>query len=124
MNTLGPHDVIWINLKVLSRLPPYHRINAQNELFYIEPYHWFGGIWRFFRGDNRHWTIKRIDDLIQKARTICQAQNEKPKIKKAMMEHLRACTAGLNNLKETYAKDVTTTASIDRILDKVEKLVV
>ena len=129
-NTLSPSDVIWINLKILSMLPPYHRLNAQNELFYIEKVSYFSGIWRYFRGDNRNWTIKRLDDLIQKCEAHLQnhldQQQKKPKTRKTsnMREHLKKARSGLLNLQETYARDVTTTASIGRLLDKIDALIV
>ena len=29
-------DNLWINLKILGKLPPYSKLNTQHDLFYIE----------------------------------------------------------------------------------------
>ena len=116
-------DVVWINLKVLSKIPPYHRINTQNELFYIEKNSFWSpsSLWRFFRGDNRELAIKRIDDLIEKA-TVLLDKIQAESVYKHLLQHLRQAENGLLNLKKTYGDDFTTNASIDRLLDKVHSL--
>ena len=60
-------DNLWINLKILSKLPPYAKLNTQHELFYIEynSFFSFTSIKRMIRGDNRSIAIKRIDKLVK-----------------------------------------------------------
>ena len=116
-------DVVWINLKVLAKIPPYHRINTQNELFYIEKNTlWHpSSLWRFFRGDNRELAIKRIDDLIEKA-TVMLEKVTPESVYENLLQHLRNAENGLVNLQKTYVDDFTTNASIDRLLDKIHSL--
>ncbi len=116
-------DTIWINLKVLARLPPYHRINTHNELFQVEKNTlWHpAALWRFLRGDNRELAIKRIDDLIEKAMVLSDKIANGPMAPRLLL-HLRDAKQGLLNLKKTYLGDLTAQASLDRLLDKIESL--
>ena len=108
-------DNLWINLKILSKLPPYAKLNTQHELFYIEynSFFSFTAIKRMIRGDNRSIAIKRIDKLVKDS---IDALNDDSTIK----THLEGAMYGLENLKKTYSNDITTIASIDRIIDKIK----
>jgi len=116
-------DAIWINLKILAKLPPFHRLNTQNELFYIESNTiWYpASVLRWLRGDNRVLSIKRIDELICKGSELLKKMEDKEK--ENMLTHLIESRNGLNNLKQTYESDLTIIASIDRLLDKIHVLV-
>ena len=108
-------DNLWINLKILSKLPPHAKLNTQHELFYIEYNSLFSftSIKRMIRGDNRTIAIKRIDKLVKDS---VDALNNDPTIK----THLEGAMYGLENLKKTYSNDITIIASIDRIIDKIK----
>jgi hypothetical protein len=108
-------DNLWINLKILSKLPPYAKLNTQHELFYIEYNSLFSftSIKRMIRGDNRSIAIKRIDKLVKES---IEVLNNDSTIK----THLEGAMYGLENLKKTYSNDITTIASIDRIIDKIK----
>ena len=108
-------DNLWINLKILSKLPPHAKLNTQHELFYIEYNSSFSftAIKRMIRGDNRSIAIKRIDKLVKDS---IDALNDDSTIK----THLEGAMYGLENLKKTYSNDITTIASIDRIIDKIK----
>jgi hypothetical protein len=116
-------DVVWINLKVLARIPPYHRLNTHNELFYIEKNSLWNpvALWRFFRGDNREAAIKRIDDLVEKA-TVMLDKITVNHVYRKLVDHLVGAKQGLQNLQKTYLEDLTMTASIERLLDKIENV--
>ena len=116
-------DTVWINLKILAQLPPYCRINTQNELFSIERETW-AFFTRWLRGDHRGLTIKRVDDLISKGRALLfeYKLQRKKKEYKNMITHLSNSSKGLLQLKKTYENDYTALASIDRILDKIEEV--
>jgi len=108
-------DNLWINLKILSKLPPYAKLNTQHELFYIEYNSLFSftSIKRMIRGDNRSIAIKRIGKLVKDS---IEALNDDSTIK----THLEGAMYGLENLKKTYSNDITTIASIERIIDKIK----
>lgn len=108
-------DNLWINLKILSKLPPHVKLNTQHELFYIEYNSLFSftSIKRMIRGDNRSIAIKRLDKLVKDS---IEALTSDSTIK----THLEGAIYGLENLKKTYSNDITTIASIDRIIDKIK----
>jgi len=116
-------DIIWINLKILGKIPPYHRINTQNELFYIEKNSIWNpvSLWRFFRGDHRALAVKRIDKLIEEASQLLNNIHLNEEHVR-LLDHLRQAAAGLENLKQTYEEDMTTKASIERLLDKISNI--
>ena len=65
-------DILWINLKILSKLPTQAKLNTSNDLFYIEKSSFYNptSIWRMIRGDSRYMTIKKIDQVIEKASLV------------------------------------------------------
>ena len=71
-------DNLWINLKILSKLPPYAKLNTQHELFYIEYNSLFSftSIKRMIRGDNRSIAIKRIDKLVKESIEVLNNDKE------------------------------------------------
>lgn len=113
-------DVVWINLKILAKLPPYARLNTKNALFAIEPNNsWSTSfLWRFIRGDNRQDALKRIDDLVKSAYEL-HGTLEDERDRESLLDHLRGAIGGMMGMKKTYEHDVQTIASIDRLLDKV-----
>lgn len=117
------NDNVWINLKVLSQLPAFAKLNTFHELFYIEKPTFYNpiGLWRMLRGDNRQLTIKRIDGLIEKAELVIKSfQNTA--IENNLKDHLKESIKGINNLKKTYEEDPTTIAALERLLDKINQL--
>jgi hypothetical protein len=123
MYSIDRKDVIWINLKVLSKIPPFHRLNTQNELFYIESNSFFhpAFLLRWVRGDNRILTVKRIDELISKsAEMIDRLDGESVK---SLKQHLTDSQRGLINMKQTYEGDITIISSIERLIDKIATIV-
>ena len=113
-------DSLWINLKVLGKLPPFAKLNTYSELFYIETPKFYKptSLWRMLRGDSRHLAIKRINGLIEKATFELAKQKNKN-----LINHLNLATHGLENMKKTYQDDITTIAAIERLLDKIKILV-
>jgi len=109
-------DKIWINLKILSRLPAFSKLNTHHELFYIEKssFIWPLGIVRLIRGDSRDLSIRRIDGIIAKAQLLLEKQSNNH-----LISHLIGAAQGLQNMKKTYQDDLTMIASIDRLLDKI-----
>lgn len=117
------NDNVWINLKVLSQLPAFSKLNTFHDLFYIEKPSFYNpiGLWRMFRGDNRQLAIKRIDGLIEKAELVIKSfQNTA--IENNLKDHLKESIKGINNLKKTYEEDPTTIAALERLLDKINQL--
>ena len=55
------NDNVWINLKVLSQLPAFAKLNTFHDLFYIEKPTFYNpiGLWRMLRGDNCQLAVKK-----------------------------------------------------------------
>ena len=109
-------DNLWINLKILGKLPPYSKLNTQHDLFYIEnnTVFSFTPIKRMIRGDNRSIAIKKLNRLIKDSIDVLNKDS-------TIKNHLENAIYGLENLKKTYSNDITTIASIDRIIDKIKE---
>jgi len=112
-------DILWINLKILSKLPDQSKLNTSNDLFYIEKSTFYNPIslWRWLRGDSRYMTIKKIDQVIEKASLLLSKTKNMN-----LLTHLKNSRQGLDNIKKTYSDDITIIAAIDRLLDKINLL--
>ena len=118
------NDTLWINLKVLGKLPAFAKLNTFHELFYIEKGTFYNpiGIWRLLRGDNRTLALKRIDILIEQAKLVLSL-HENTALEINLTRHLHNSIEGIINLKKTYENDETTIAALDRLLDKIKNLI-
>jgi hypothetical protein len=119
MATVEQIDALYINLKILAKLGNHQRLNARAELLAIEPAHWYLPLARYFRGDNRSITVKRIDELVSGCVAFLAAHGTTEHEAVTMHAHLAAAEAGMRNLMETYAADATMTSSLERIVDKI-----
>ena len=70
------------------------------------------------RGDSRYMTIKKINNVIDKASLLLSKEQDIN-----LLNHLKIAQQGLENIKKTYQEDITTIAAIDRLLDKIKLLV-
>ena len=111
-------DEIIINLNILSTLAPNKKLNTKETYLNVEATNIFVPefLKRWYRGDDRDESIKKIDLIISKA---IQSIEKNILIK----EHLIKSLKGLNNLKETYSQDIQTKARIDTIIEKINNCV-
>tara|TARA_Y100000389_G_C17468694_1_gene528173 strand:- start:2358 stop:2792 length:435 start_codon:yes stop_codon:yes gene_type:complete len=118
-------DSLFINLKVLAQIKPSHQLNSQNDLLYIEsneisPLTW---IRRLFFGDSRERTLSRISEIIIQCDQYCTLYCQYEIKIKRMHAHLESTCQGLENLKKTYENDITTTACLDNLVDKIQHII-
>jgi hypothetical protein len=101
-----------INLKVITCLQPFQRLNTREPLFRIKQYkympEWFH---RWWDGSSRDSDFGRINDLYANA----IANKDKPN----MVIHLKASIRGLGSLKKTYENDTTTVARIETLIEHI-----
>jgi hypothetical protein len=117
MDSSSPReDHLWINLKILARLPAHCRLNCQDDLFRLQPNTWWESVRRTLQGARRGWCVARVDELVGKAQ---QHAVNFPRARESMVKHLLAAAEGLRNLQVTYEHDVTTQAAVERVLDKI-----
>jgi hypothetical protein len=110
-------EVIWVNLKIISKLQPFERLGTRRAHFEINPSHTLQEtLFRWWSGSNRESDFNRIKDLYKAAKNI---QDKHPK---RMKQHLKESIKGLISLQKTYEKDVTMKARIDCLIDSVNGL--
>lgn len=101
-----------INLKVITCLEPFQKLNTRAPLFQIKQYRYFPEwICRFIDGSSRDSDFGRINDLYASA-----IHNKK---QPNMESHLRASIRGLKSLKKTYENDTTTVARIETLIEHI-----
>ena len=106
-------DEIIINLNILSTLAPNKKLNTKEMYLNVEVNNILVPefLKRWYRGDDRDETIKKIDLIITKALSL--SDNE------TIKEHLVKSLKGIENLKETYSQDIQTKARLDTIIEKI-----
>ena len=111
-------DELISNLKVLAQLEANKKIMAKDNIINIESITYIPeSIKRFYRGDSREVTIKKIDTLVSSAINI--TNNNKFDLK----EYLQQATKGITNLIETYSDCSKTQARLNTILDKIDRFI-
>ena len=108
-------DDVIINLNILSTLDPNKKLNTKENYLNVEVSNLLLPEFfkRWYRGDDRDESIKKIDSIITKAILLV---NESDLIKL----HLEKSIKGIENLKETYSQDIQTKARLDTIIEKIK----
>ena len=107
---------IWVNLKVISCLEPFQRLNTRGPLFRIRQYRYIPEfLQRWFEGSSRASDFGRILDVYNTA----LANVEPCGPTGPMRVHLKNSVRGLESLKKTYEDDTTMLARLDTLLDRV-----
>ena len=119
-------EPLYVNLKVLSQLQPFQKINTRAALFkisntepntvvqYIPEF-----IQRWWSGSSRESDFLRIKDLYSTARE--NMENEKKR--ETLIKHLIESKRGLLILQKTYENDVTFKARIDNLMEVIDEIV-
>ena len=102
-----------VNLRILSRLQPFQRLNTRRALFEITPKRKFLPEWlqRWWEGSSRESDFGRIRDVY-----MASFDN----LNENVRTHLRESTRGLHSLKKTYEDDETMLARLDNLIESVE----
>lgn len=111
-------DEILINLKVLESLDINKKLITRDTYLNVEPNKTIPEfIRRWWRQDDRNETLRKIDDVIEKALRL---RNEKDK-SEVLDPYLINSIKGLRNLKQTYSLCVQTCARLDTIIAKINR---
>ncbi len=120
--SLSDIDQVVIDLKVIASLKQNIKLITKGCYLNSEQPHvvpeW---IRRWFRGDSRDNTIKRIDETVMSAiESLGKGDNiYKTKIK----QHLKDSITGIDNLKKTYSDCVQTNARLNAVIDKINSAI-
>jgi hypothetical protein len=141
-------DKIFVDLKILAKLPQNGKLNTiYNNQLYLENDSMFQGIYRFLKGDSRNKTIEKIEDLINTAKQIANSllqsssmniyeKNTSPskfeisefnknfQQLKSLSNELKNSQKGINNLRVTYQNDTYVVSKLEVILENIKRLVV
>tara|TARA_Y100000817_G_C16583136_1_gene422851 strand:+ start:155 stop:556 length:402 start_codon:yes stop_codon:yes gene_type:complete len=118
---MNDSDVIWVNLKVLSKLEPFQKLNTRRTHFQLQAstnVYLPEFVLRWWIGSNRESDFNRLKELYIAAEKILQT-NEKDR----MIVHLKDSIKGLESLQKTYETDATTKAKIDWLVDSVNQTI-
>ena len=101
-----------VNLRILSKLQPFQRLNTRRALFQITPKRKFLPEWlqRWWEGSSRESDFGRIRDVYMAAFDQMDHNTQ---------AHLRESIKGLQSLKKTYETDQTMLARLDNLIDSV-----
>jgi len=115
---ISEYDEVIINLNILSSIDPNKKLITKEIYLNVEVPHIIlpEFIKRWYRGDDRSETIKKIDNIIIKALRLL---NNYPEIEEYLINSIK----GIKNLKETYSQDVQTKARLDIIIDKINRVI-
>jgi hypothetical protein len=69
---------------------------------------------RWWRGDNRDNTLKKLDLIITKSIEV---------IDNDILDYLKKSIKGIENLKETYTDDTQTRARLDVVIDRINNAI-
>ena len=111
-------DEILINLKVLESLEINKKLVTRDTYLNVETDKIIPvGIRRWWRQDDRNETLRKIDDIVDKALRL---RDDKDK-SEVIDPYLIDCIKGLRNLKQTYSLCVQTCARLDTIIGKINR---
>jgi len=109
-------DELIINLKILSQLDKNRKLLTKETLLNIEPAKKIlqvpESVRRWYSGNSRDETLKKIDNVIEKTITFIDKHVE-------LRKYLLDSVVGIENLKATYSDCPQTRARLDVLLDKI-----
>ena len=112
-------DELIINLKILSQLEKNRKLITKETYLNLESDNTIQvpeSLKRWFRGDSRDESLKKIDNIIVKSIRMLEKYDD-------LELYLRESIIGLENLKDTYSKCTQTRARIDVIIEKINKVI-
>lgn len=135
-----------LNLKIISQLKEYDKLICKKELLVIDKHSYLQCIDRWYNKENRDFTVKKIDDIVDQTFSIInKIMNIEKKNKNTNLEYIKTINndeenynknnnshllqrllieitnarRGLNNLKITYNSDTLIKSRLDLIIDKL-----
>lgn len=111
-------DEILINLKVLESLDINKKLITRDTYLNVEPNKTIPEfIRRWWRQDDRNETLRKIDDVIEKALRLRKEKDKSEVLDPYLINSIK----GLRNLKQTYSLCVQTCARLDTIISKINR---
>jgi len=112
---------IIINLKVLSKVEQNKKIITRESYLNIESGTYVPEfLKRWYRGDNREETIRKVALIITRAIELYNSTSKEKKVE--MKRYIDDARKGIVNLRETYSNCPQTIARLDTVLDTIDTL--
>ena len=109
-------ESVIVNLKVLSSLDAYQKLNTKSKHFTITQFAYIPEfLVRWYLRQNRDSDYQRLMDLYDIAFKIFKEDT-------TIENDLRNSIKGLNNLKKTYEPDITFNARMDYLIDRIKSM--
>ena len=118
MSVVNDKNELIVNLTILSQVEKNRKLLTKDTYLNMEQKTQLlqvpEAVRRWWRGDNRDNTLKKIDLIINKAIDL---------IDNDIIEYLRKSIKGIENLKETYTDDTQTRARLDVVIDRINNAI-
>ena len=118
MSSENEKNELIVNLTILSQVEKNRKLLTKDTYLNMEQKSQLlqvpESVRRWWRGDNRDNTLKKIDLIITKS--IDVIDNE-------ILEYLKKSIKGIENLKETYTDDTQTRARLDVVIDRINNAI-
>lgn len=112
-------DII-THLTFISYIGPGYKINVKsNTVVEAESSH--GSILRYITGESRKHTLNYVNDIITKAIDLGSKEDENSRM--SIVEAMRKCIEGINNLMTTYEKDKYIVAKLTSEILRIEHFI-
>lgn len=124
---MTPSQCLRVNLSIIGSLLPHQRLDAMSGVLRVEGVTWLPQcVSRWWRDDNRRTCLRRINEIFVETQLKIDIANQVQDTNGAnkLLAHIDNARPGLNNLKQTYAADMTSVAHIELLLDMCNDLLI
>ena len=115
----NPHLDTILNLKIVSRVRAYDRLDTTTSIFKIRNASYLVPQWlyRWWTHSSRTHDVSRLEVLYKNAFEICESDQ-----RDTVLKDLEHSLTGLKALSTTYEDDAQTQSRIELIIDNIEKV--
>lgn len=109
-----------ISLQVISSIPKNGRLFVRSNKINVENFSNFQALIRWYWGDSRDKALDYIKNILDKIENIILQKNSE--LNTLIYTKLENSIIGLNNLKETYCRDILTQERINFYIHRIQFL--
>ena len=115
----NPHIDTILNLKIISRVRAFDRLDTTTSVFHIRNASSYIPQWlyRWWTSSSREHDVSRLEALYKNAFEVCNGPD-----RNIIIQDLEQSIAGLKALNTTYDDDATIQSRIELIIDNIENI--
>lgn len=131
------NDEVILNLKIIAEIKKHDKLVTSSKILEIDRNTYLQPVRRYFGGYSRRATVNRISMVINRAfaitdkilaeetgnktnKTTAYFSEKNSHILQSFKHNLENACRGIQNLRDTYSDDVTTRASLELLVSKME----